>query len=63
MSQLKFLGLTTDELAKALGVSPFTIYTYREKELIPFYKVGGLVRFDLAKVKAALRRFEVPAKT
>jgi excisionase family DNA binding protein len=62
MSQLKFLGLTTDELAKALGVSPFTIYTYREKQLIPFYKVGGLVRYKLSEVKEALEKCRVPAR-
>ena len=54
------LLVTKSELAKAIMTSPRTIDNWREKGIIPFIKVGGIVRFDLAKVKAALEaRFEV----
>jgi predicted site-specific integrase-resolvase len=58
----KALGLTGLELCQALGVSMFSIHSWRTKGIIPFYKIGGMVRYDLAKVKAALERCEVPAK-
>jgi excisionase family DNA binding protein len=43
------------ELADYLRVSTRTIAAYREKGLIPFWKVNArLIRYDLAAVEAAL---------
>lgn len=40
--------LTTDQLAEKLGVVPATLFlwTRRQKNPLPYYKIGGLVRFD-----------------
>jgi hypothetical protein len=69
-SQPKFslLGLTRDQLAEKLGVSPWTIDEWRRKRIIPFYKIGqvgrgGLVRYDFERVKAALLLTEVTSRT
>jgi hypothetical protein len=52
--------ITKAQLSKAIATSPRTIDSWREKGIIPFIKVGGIVRFNLAKVMAALEaRFEV----
>ena len=51
---------TRDQLARAVATSSRTIDVWREKGIIPFIKVGGVVRFDIARVKRALEsRFEV----
>ena len=55
--------ITKADLSKAIKTSTRTIDTWREDGIIPFIKIGGVVRFDLAKVMAALeKRFEVQAK-
>jgi hypothetical protein len=54
------LYLNREQIAQALLTSARTIDNWRELGVIPFIKIRGVVRFDLAKVKAALeRRFEV----
>ena len=58
------LYLNREQIAQALLTSARTIDNWRELNIIPFIKVRGVVRFDLAKVKAALeRRFEVHEKS
>jgi excisionase family DNA binding protein len=47
--------------ARELGVSARTIDNLMARHVIPFIKIGRLVRFDVQKVKAALGRFEVRA--
>ena len=57
------LYLNREQIAQALLTSARTIDNWRELGVIPFIKVRGVVRFDLAKVKAALeKRFEVKEK-
>ena len=57
------LYLNREQLAQAITTSARTIDNWREAGVIPFIKVRGVVRFDLAKVKAALeRRFEIREK-
>ena len=52
--------ITKSQLSKAIATSPRTIDSWRENGIIPFIKVRGIVRFNLAKVLAALEaRFEV----
>jgi len=47
--------ISTKQLASYLSVTPRTIAAYREKGLIPFWKVNArLIRYDLAAVEAAL---------
>jgi hypothetical protein len=54
------LYLDKQQRAQTILVSTRTVDNWREDGVIPFIKVKGVVRFDLAKVKAALeKRFEV----
>jgi excisionase family DNA binding protein len=54
--------VSREEIARAIPVSPRTIDEWRIKGWIPYLKIGGVVRFDLKEVKAALeRRFKVKA--
>ena len=54
------LFYTRDQLAVALATSARTIDIWRRRGVIPFIKVRGIVRFDVARVKTALEhRFEV----
>lgn len=54
--------LRNDELAEWLGVSPRLIRYWRQKGIIPFLKVGAVVLFDPAKVRASLDAYEQSAK-
>jgi hypothetical protein len=48
------------ELAPVLGVSvSFLRHDRYGKKRIPFAKIGGCVRYDLDRVREALRSFEV----
>ena len=53
------LFLNKSQLAQAIPASKRTIDYWRQRGYIPYLKVGGIVRFDLAKVLEALARFEV----
>ena len=52
--------LNRKQTAKAINVSLRTIDEWREKGIIPFLKIRGVVRFDIDEVMAVLReRYEV----
>jgi phage terminase Nu1 subunit (DNA packaging protein) len=54
------LYVNSTGLAQAIRVSRRTVDNWRDRGLIPYVKVGGIVRFDLAKVRAVLeKRFEI----
>jgi excisionase family DNA binding protein len=38
--------ISIDELATNLGIAKETIYQWTSIKVIPFYKIGRLVRFD-----------------
>jgi len=46
-------------LAREIKCSVRTVDNLMAKRAIPFFKLGRLVRFDVARVKTALARFEV----
>jgi excisionase family DNA binding protein len=46
---------TIDDVKELLGVQRRTAYRLAEQGKIPFYRVGGKMRFDLAEVAAAIR--------
>lgn len=50
------------QLSAALTVSERTIDSWKRDRLIPFIKVGHIVRFDLTAVRQALERHVVPSK-
>ena len=59
-TQTLILGLEDKTgIAKEIKVSRRTIDNYMLRRVIPFIRIGRVVRFDVARVKAALRRFEV----
>jgi excisionase family DNA binding protein len=52
--------MTKAELAEFLGVSPRTVDNYVSARRIPFIKLGPrLVRFRLADVERALKRYTI----
>jgi hypothetical protein len=62
VEQVEPLYLNKKQLAQSLLVSERTIDTWRERSVIPFLKIRGVIRFNLADVRAALERHEIPAK-
>jgi hypothetical protein len=55
--------LTRKKLVEKLDVSVRTVDDWRERQIIPYLKIGGVVRFELTQVMAALRqRYEVKEK-
>lgn len=44
-----------DELARNLGISRHTVYSWVAQHRIPFLKVGRLLRFDVRLIDAWLR--------
>jgi excisionase family DNA binding protein len=50
---------TKAELARFLNVSPRTVDNYVASRKIPFLKLGRLVRFRLADVERALKRYTI----
>jgi hypothetical protein len=49
-------------VARRYTVCVRTVDIWMAQGVIPYQKIGGLVRFDLAKVDEALARFEVNAR-
>jgi len=47
------------EIAHRYGVSERTIQEWMEKAMIPFYKLGYMVRFEPEECDRALNRFKV----
>jgi excisionase family DNA binding protein len=50
-SNNKITLLTPDDLAELLKVSKATVYKMVEKRAIPFYKIGGGLRFSLSEIR------------
>jgi Helix-turn-helix domain len=62
-TKIEPLLLTTKELSKALQTSKQTIATWRTQKIIPYLKVGYVIRYDLHRVLAALERREIKEVT
>lgn len=57
--------LTAKELAGMLAISPKTIYSYVERNMIPYYRIEANIRFRASDIATWLRghaspRFELP---
>lgn len=50
------------QVARHCSVSTRCIDNWMRDGIIPFRKIGKLVRFNLNEVDEALRRFNIPAK-
>jgi putative molybdopterin biosynthesis protein len=48
-----------DELAEALSISKAGVYRLVERGIIPHYKVGRCLRFDVADIKNYLEKNRV----
>jgi len=48
--------LNIDEASELLGLSKNTIYCWVSRRKIPFTKINGLLRFDVAQLKRWIRR-------
>jgi excisionase family DNA binding protein len=46
-------------IARRYAVSTRTVDNWISRRIIPFMKIGGVVRFRISEVDAALARFEV----
>ena len=51
--------LTPSDLAKMLNISMSTVYRLVEKRLLPFYKMGGSLRFKIDEVMAYIAKCRV----
>jgi len=52
--------LSPAELAQFLGISITTIYSYTSDRVIPFTKIGRLVRFNPLEINKWLKQKSVP---
>lgn len=50
--------LTEAEIAAKFKRSKRTMRDWRVRRLIPYYDLGGRIFYDLAKVEAAIQKFE-----
>ncbi len=48
--------LKSREVCALLSISPRTLWTWQEKGQIPYYRLGGSIRFKLADIEEVLRR-------
>lgn len=55
--------LTIDEAAKFLNKKKKTLYALVSKREIPFYKVGGSIRFSMLALDEWMKTFRVKTKT
>jgi hypothetical protein len=55
-SLVKPLYLDIYQLAEAIPASRRSIDNWKQKGWIPYYKIGGMIRYDLAAVRAALEK-------
>ena len=51
--------LSNAEMAVELKISKRTLGRWRGQQIIPFFRVGRMIRYDRAKVMRALEAYEV----
>ena len=47
------------DVAKMLNISKTCVYRLKDQRIIPFFKVGGSVRFRMSDIKSYLERIRV----
>jgi len=58
VSVKKWMGVK--ETAEYLGVEPSTIYHYTHNRKIPFYRLGGKLRFKVKDLDEFIEKHRVP---
>ncbi len=56
---LKQRQVSPKELAEHYGVSTRTVTNWKSAGIIPFLRIGKVVRFSIDEVEAALEKFKV----
>jgi putative molybdopterin biosynthesis protein len=51
--------ITPNELSKLLSISKPSVYRLVDKRILPFYKIGGNLRFSLIDIEAYLSNVRV----
>ena len=54
--------LTEEEIAAKIGVTPRCIRDWRNRRIIPFLKIGRIVRFHEGDVAQALKQYKRDAE-
>jgi hypothetical protein len=53
---------TKRQVSSHFGVGVRTITNWMQRRILPYVKIGGVVRFHLPDCEAAMRKFEIPSK-
>ncbi len=59
----KRVWMTTEKVAEYVGFCKATIYEYVSARSIPFYKIGGQLRFDPDQIDEWIEKQRVPELT
>ncbi|HVM60847.1 MAG TPA: excisionase family DNA-binding protein [Verrucomicrobiae bacterium] len=51
------MKISPNELCETLGISRRTLNNWQHRRVVPFYRIGRRVLFDLAEVDEALKRY------
>jgi excisionase family DNA binding protein len=54
--------LTEEQIAEKIGVTPRCIRDWRNRRIIPFLKVGRIIRFNQGDVAQALQQYKREAE-
>jgi hypothetical protein len=54
--------LTEEEIAAKIGVTPRCIRDWRNRRIIPFLKIGRIIRFHQGVVAQALKQYKREAE-
>ena len=59
VEQKEIRWLSTAEAARRLGVTPRTLYRFIDEGALPAYKLGRVIRLQLAEVDAFIERARI----
>jgi hypothetical protein len=54
---------TNEEICKLLSVSKRTLQSWRDRSLISYHKVNGIIFYSLEDINAFVKRNQIEAKT
>jgi len=50
--------VTREDIARHFSISLRTVANFQKRRVLPFVKIGGLVRFNVKRCEEALTKFE-----